>query len=73
MDLMNYYLVEELVEARLAELRADGARMRALALRSVDAGGPAKSFGTWLTDRARSLVNAHHRVPLSPPSGARGT
>jgi hypothetical protein len=66
MDLMNHYLVEELVRARLAELRADAARMRMLAPRSVDAPGPARSVAAWLTDCARWLVNAPRpRVPFS--------
>jgi hypothetical protein len=74
MDLMNNYLVEELVRARLAELRADAARIRTLAPRSVDAPRPGRSFGAWLTDCAHWLVNAPRpRAPLSPPSGAGGT
>jgi hypothetical protein len=73
MDLMNNYLVEELVRGRLAELRAEAARMRTRA-RPVDAPGPGRSFGAWLTDCARWLVNAPRpHAPLSTPSGAGDT
>jgi hypothetical protein len=73
MDLDDY-LLEKLVEARLAELHADAARMQWLALGSVDATGPSKSFGAWLIDSARWLVNAP-RPPHVPslraaPEGA---
>ena len=73
MDLMNNYLLEHLVDARLADLRADAARMQRVALRAVDAPRPARSFGAWVVDCARSFVNApRSRAPLSPPSRAGG-
>ena len=68
MDLMNDYFVEHLVKALLAELRADGARMQGLALQTVGAASPTRSFGARLIDWARWLVNAPRpRAPLPPP------
>jgi hypothetical protein len=72
MDL-NDYVVEKLVEGRLAELRADAARMRWVAQASAGTPRPARGFGAWLMDSARWLVNAPRPpAPLSPPSGAGG-
>jgi hypothetical protein len=73
MDL-NEYLVEKLVQARLAELRADAAPRRWLPPPSVDGPSPARSFRARLLDSARWFVNVPRPpAPLSPRSGARGT
>jgi hypothetical protein len=73
MDL-DRYLLEKLVEARIAELHADAARMQWPALAAVDAPGPSRSFGAWLIDSARWLVNAprpSHACSLrAAPEGA---
>jgi hypothetical protein len=63
MDL-NEYLVEKLVQARLAELRADAAPRRWLPPPSVDGPSPARSF------RARLLDSALVRQRAAPPRTA---
>jgi hypothetical protein len=68
---LDEYLAEKLVDARLAELRADAAGMQWLAAPSVATPRPAKSFRTWLIDSARWFVNAP-RPPVPPLRAAPG-